>query len=117
MTVAPLAISRDIVGASTGPLTHEIDARWLMAYAAGLGETDARYYDTLASDGPVAHPLFPVCYEWPALLALRAVTTSDEMATRSVHATHELVIHRPRTSKNTTTCRAASPPADASASS
>src|SRR4029453_13586746 len=95
MAVAPLTLSRNIVGASAGPLSHEIDARWLMSYAAGLGETDARYYDTLAADGPVAHPLFPVCYEWPALLALRAVTTSDEMATRSVHATHDLVIHRP----------------------
>jgi acyl dehydratase len=95
MAVAPLTISRNIVGTSAGPLAHEIHARWLMAYAAGLGETDARYYDTLASDGPAFHPLFPVCYEWPALLALRAVTTSDEMATRSVHATHDLVIHRP----------------------
>ena len=95
MALAPLALSRDIVGASAGPLAHEIDARWLMAYAAGLGETDARYYDTLAPNGPAAHPLFAVCYEWPALLALRAVTTSDEMATRSVHATHDLVVHRP----------------------
>ena len=95
MALAPLALSRDVVGASAGPIAHEIDARWLMAYAGGLGETDARYYDTLAPSGPAAHPLFPVCYEWPALLALRAVTTSDEMATRSVHATHDLVVHRP----------------------
>jgi acyl dehydratase len=95
MALAPLALSRDIVGASAGPIAHEVDARWLMAYAAGLGETHARYYDTLAPGGPAAHPLFPVCYEWPALLALRAVATSDEMATRSVHATHDLVLHRP----------------------
>lgn len=95
MALAPLALSRDIVGVSTGPLVHEVDARWLMAYAAGLGETDPRYFDTLGPPGPAAHPLFPVCYEWPALLALRALTTSDEMATRSVHATHDLVVHRP----------------------
>ena len=95
MALASLTMSRAIAGASVGPLAHEIDARWLMAYAAGLGETDARYYDTLAPSGPAAHPLFPVCYEWPALLALRAVTTSDEMAIRSVHATHDLVLHRP----------------------
>ncbi|HTY80721.1 MAG TPA: MaoC family dehydratase N-terminal domain-containing protein [Candidatus Bathyarchaeia archaeon] len=95
MALAPLTLSRDIVGASAGPLAHDVDARWLMAYAAGLGETDARYFDTLAPSGPAAHPLFPVCYEWPVLLALRALTTSDEMATRSVHATHDLVLHRP----------------------
>ena len=95
MALAPLSLSRGIVGASTGPFAQEIDSRWLMAYAAGLGETDPRYYDTTAAEGPVAHPIFPVCYEWPALLALRAAATSDEMATRSVHATHDLVVHRP----------------------
>jgi acyl dehydratase len=95
MALAPLTLSRDIVGATAGPLAHDIDARWLMAYAAGLNETDARYFDTLSPAGPAAHPLFPVCYEWPVLLALRAVTTSDEMAIRSVHATHDLVLHRP----------------------
>jgi len=90
-----LALSRDIVGAAVGPIAHEIDARWLMAYAAGLGETDARYYDTLAPGGPAAHPLFPVCYEWPAMLALRDRTTREEIAIRSVHATHDLTLHRP----------------------
>ena len=95
MALAPLSLSREIVGASTAPFVQEIDARWLMAYAAGLGETDPRYYDTTGAEGPVAHPLFPVCYEWPALLALRALATSDEMANRSVHATHDLMVHRP----------------------
>jgi acyl dehydratase len=95
MALAPLALSRDLVGVTAGPIAHGIDARWLMAYAAGLGETDARYYDTLAPDGPAAHPLFPVCYEWPAMLGARAVATSDEIAIRSVHATHDLTVHRP----------------------
>ena len=94
-TARSLALSRDIVGVSVGPIVHEIDARWLMAYAAGLGETDARYYDTLASGGPAAHPLFPVCYEWPATLALRDRATQEEIAIRSVHATHDLTLHRP----------------------
>ena len=26
-----------MVGASTAPITHAVDARWIMAYAAGLG--------------------------------------------------------------------------------
>ena len=96
MTMArPLALPRDIVGVTIGPIVHDIDARWLMAYAAALGETDARYYDTRASGGPAAHPLFPVCYEWPAMLSLRDRTTPEEMAIRSVHATHDLTLHRP----------------------
>ena len=94
-TAKPLALPRDIVGLTAGPIAHDIDARWLMAYAAGLGETDARYFDTLAAGGPAAHPLFPVCYEWPVLLAVRARATPDEIALRSVHATHDVTVHRP----------------------
>jgi acyl dehydratase len=89
------ALPRDLVGVSVGPVAHEIDARWLMAYAAGLGETDTRYFDTRAPGGPAAHPLFPVCYEWPALVAVRGRATPDEIAVRSVHATHDLTVHRP----------------------
>ena len=41
MTMArSLALSRDIVGVTVGPIAHDIDARWLMAYAAALGETE-----------------------------------------------------------------------------
>lgn len=90
-----LALSRDSVGATVGPIAHDVDARWLMAYAAGLGETDPSYYDTLAPGGPAAHPLFPVCYEWPAMVALRDRIAQDEMSIRSVHATHDLTLHRP----------------------
>jgi acyl dehydratase len=93
------AVTRDtiasaVVGAEVGPIAHEIDARWLMAYAAALDERDPRYFDTLASHGPLAHPLFPVCYEWPAAVAIRDATIPAELQPRSVHATHHLVIHR-----------------------
>ena len=84
-----------MIGAAVGPITHEIDARWLMAYAAALGETDPRYFDTLTGDGPRAHPLFPVCYEWPAAVALRDKTIAVDLQPQSVHATHHLTIHRP----------------------
>ena len=88
------SLERAIVGAAVGPITHELDARWLMAYAAALGETDARYYDTLAAGGPLAHPLFAVCYEWPAAVALRDETVPAALQPQSVHATHHLTIHR-----------------------
>jgi acyl dehydratase len=86
------------VGASAEPVVHDIDERWLMAYAAGLGDTLPCYLDTLRAEGIVAHPLFPVCFEWPAVVGMRshagaAGLTSDE-ALRSVHATHDLIIHR-----------------------
>jgi acyl dehydratase len=84
-----------LAGIKVGPTAVTVDARWLMAYAAGLGENDPRYYDTIASGGPMAHPLFSVCYEWPLALALRAKTMDEAVARRGVHAFHNLVVHRP----------------------
>ena len=90
-----MKIPRGLVGATVGPLTQEIDARWLMAYAAGLGETDPAYLDTRRPGGLVAHPLFPVSYEWPLAVESRARQLGDEIALRGVHATHDLTLHRP----------------------
>ncbi len=39
-----------MVGASTAPITHDVDARWIMAYAAGLRDTNPRYLDTHGQD-------------------------------------------------------------------
>ena len=88
-------IDAGIVGLTAGPVACSIDARWLMAYAAAVGETDSRYYDTTAPGGPLAHPLFPVCYEWPVALALRAKGIDASLAPLGVHARHRLVVHRP----------------------
>ena len=55
-----------------------------MAYNAALGEV---------RDQP--HPLFPVCYEWPATQMLRASTGLQQLNARLLHAQHDLTIHRP----------------------
>jgi len=89
-----LSLSSSVLGTSVGPHTQTIDARWLMAYAAGLGETDPRYFDTTTEAGPLAHPLFAVCYEWPLAVELRETVIGAAIASLSVHATHDLVIHR-----------------------
>jgi acyl dehydratase len=78
-----------------GPTAITADPRWLMAYAAALGERDPRYYDTTTSDGPLVHPIFPVCYEWPLAQAVRAKAMDEATARRGVHAFHSLVVHRP----------------------
>ena len=93
-TSAASTISRGIVGTDVGPHVASIDARWLMAYAAALGERDPRYFDTSAPEGPLAHPLFPVCYEWPLALAVRAAAIAPAQAPLGVHATHRLHVHR-----------------------
>jgi len=40
-----MPLNAAIVGVSTAPVVHIIDARWLMAYAAGLGEMLPCYLD------------------------------------------------------------------------
>jgi acyl dehydratase len=87
-----LKLSSAIVGEQAGPLEHALDARWLMAYSAGLGETDPRYYDT--ERGVLAHPLFPVCYEWPVAQPLRALPALQPLFPQLLHAQHDLRIHR-----------------------
>jgi acyl dehydratase len=89
-----MKIPGSIVGTSVGPIETRPDARWLMAYSAALGERDARCYDTRRSEGVLPHPLFPVCYEWPLVLALRARAGLEALDARVVHAQHDLVIQR-----------------------
>jgi len=77
-----MRISSSIVGRETRPDEVQVDKRWLMAYSAGLGET------------AYPHPLFPVCYEWPANRALREATGLQALNAQLVHAQHDLTIHR-----------------------
>jgi acyl dehydratase len=78
-----LKISADIVGHETRATPIGVDKRWLMAYNAALGEVNA-----------APHPLFSVCYEWPANQALREVTGLQALNAQLVHAQHDLTIHR-----------------------
>lgn len=77
-----MRIAADIVGREAGPDEQQVDARWLMAYSAALGERN------------FPHPLFPVCYEWPATRQLRERAGLAPLDARLVHAQHDLIIHR-----------------------
>ena len=98
-----------VVGRATETITHEVDARWIMAYAAGLGDFNAGYLDTAAA-APVAHPVFPVCLEWPVILASRQLpgceTLSQAERARGVHAAHDLHLYRPIRAGDRLTTRA-----------
>ncbi len=89
-----MALHSETVGLVGQPVVSEIDARWVMSYAAGLNDYLPCYMDTCRAEGIVAHPLFPVCVEWPVMLAMRDSALKREEALRGVHATHDLVIHR-----------------------
>jgi acyl dehydratase len=94
-----MPLSSEVVGRTGEPVVHEIDTRWTMAYAAALGHTEPIYTDTLARPDVLAHPLFPVCFEWPIFLSGRHLPSTKaltiEERLRGVHATHDLQLHRP----------------------
>jgi acyl dehydratase len=93
-----MPIDTSCVGAEWAPMTVECDARWLMSYAAGIGVADAAHLDTAAPGGIIGHPVFPVAPEWALLTSgehrMPTTMTRDEVG-RSVHAGHDLVLHRP----------------------
>lgn len=94
-----MPLSSETVGISGEPLESSVDARWTMAYAAGLGDARPLYLDTRARPDVLAHPLFPVCFEWPAFLSTKHLPVGGRLSTaervRGVHATHDLVLHKP----------------------
>ena len=93
-----MPLPAEAFGTTTAPIAHDVDSRWLMAYAASIGALDERYLDTRRPAGIMGHPLFPVCVEWPAVLAVRDVLTgygvTPEEAARGVHLRHDLRIGR-----------------------
>ena len=93
-----MPLNSRMVGASTREFTHNVDARWLMAFAAGIGDNNPRYMDT-TQGSVLAHPMFPVCLEWPVILSSRELpgheTLSPQESARGVHAAHDLHIHQP----------------------
>jgi acyl dehydratase len=91
-------LNTTMLGEQTPPFVHEVDARWLMAYAAGINDLNPRYMDT-AHFEVLGHPLFPVCLEWPAILGSRELrgfeTVTAAESARGVHAAHDLHIYQP----------------------
>lgn len=92
-----MPISSEIVGRIGEPVVQTIDSRWTMAYAACLGDLAPAYLDTRVRPDVLAHPLFPVCYEWPLFLDPRCMPNdlSGEERVRGVHFTHDVTLHRP----------------------
>ncbi|MEX2481309.1 MAG: MaoC family dehydratase N-terminal domain-containing protein, partial [Gammaproteobacteria bacterium] len=84
---------RNLVGYTTPWYEHELDARWSMAYAAALGDLRNAYFDNTHERALAVHPVFPVCLEWPALVASLSANGVDMH--RTVHATHDLHLLRP----------------------
>ena len=91
------------VGLSSIANTTLISTRYAMAYAAGINDSNASYFDDEAPDGVKVHPAIAFALQWTSRFRpdqppnLRA-------APYGVHASTDLRIHRPfRTGEATTT--------------
>jgi acyl dehydratase len=87
-----------IVGVRVGPFEYEIDQFWTMSYAAGLGDANPRYLDSLQSGHLIAHPVFPVCLatraRWQMEPMFLEAGLLREESIRSVHVTQDMIVHR-----------------------
>lgn len=102
-----MPMNSSTVGKSTKRFRQVAEKRWLMSYAAGIGEISANYYDTTKK--LIVHPVFSVCPEWPVVLDAQRVEGSESMTTEEagsgVHASHDVLIHRPiRPNESLYTC-------------
>ena len=92
-----MPINSAAVGKQGKRFRQRADARWLMSYAAGLGATAPVYFDTTSDIA--AHPLFPVCLEWPVILDVANIEHAADAPVaeqaRGVHALHDVCLHRP----------------------
>jgi acyl dehydratase len=93
-----MPLSPSTVGRETEPTTTAIDARWLMAYAAALGDMLPCYFDTASQGGIVGHPLFSVAPDWPVLLSSHGLEGNERLSAqewlRGVHYSHDVTNHR-----------------------
>ncbi len=94
-----MPLSSSLVGTCSEVAVVEVEPRWSMAFAAALDDPLPCYMDTRDTARFLAHPLFSVCFEWPVIVATKGRmlggTLRPEEAMRGVHATHDLVLHRP----------------------
>jgi acyl dehydratase len=80
----------------TDPVVHEVGDRQLMAYAAGVRDTSPVLFDLDRRDGIVAHPVFPVCVEWPLVQHGAPGLEFPEGGNEAgLHVGHEITLHRP----------------------
>jgi acyl dehydratase len=87
-------LTPELVGREVGRITVTVDARQLMAYAAGVPDERPELFDTTTS--LVTHPMFPVSPEWELIATQR--TTPQAMtrleALSGVHAAHDVIVER-----------------------
>ncbi len=84
------------VGPGLTGVEHTVHERRLRAFAAGVGDLSPALFDLDSADGIVAHPVYPVCLEWPLILAgPPGLGLDDDAVHAGLHVSHEILWTRP----------------------
>jgi acyl dehydratase len=86
------------VGTRLQETRGRITVRDILAYAAGLGASEAAFLDDAQAGGLRALPFQCVSLEWPGVVSLRQALARDlspDEARRGVHAVQDSRFHRP----------------------
>lgn len=92
-----MTISVMSVGSIGATAREQLEDRWVMNYAAAVGDTNPVYFDNLDGKQPPAHPNYISHLEWDAIgnlhSGLTSLTDSDRLS--GVHSFNDTQIHRP----------------------
>jgi acyl dehydratase len=85
-------------GATVVQPAAAVDDRWVMSYAAGVGDTHPQYYETDRRARVVAHPCFYWALSWPMLQkglpSLFSKPVLPEEKGKAVHYGEDVILHR-----------------------
>ncbi|MBS1892340.1 MAG: MaoC family dehydratase N-terminal domain-containing protein [Actinobacteria bacterium] len=94
--IAPAAAPVIAAGAGLTSVEHTVHERYLRAFAAGVGDLSPALFDLDSPQGIVAHPVYPVCLEWPLILAgPPGLGLDDDAVHAGLHVSHEIAWTRP----------------------
>lgn len=89
-----MPLTPELVGQQVGRIEVTPDARWLMAYAAGVPDERPELFDTTST--LLTHPMFPVAPEWELIMTHRTASSSMTRAEvlSGVHSAHDVIVER-----------------------
>jgi acyl dehydratase len=93
-TQGPGIIATDDVGNRTIATTTLLDARKIMAYAAGINDANLAYFDDTRADGLLVHPAISFSLQWKSRFQIDR-KPNLRAAPYGVHAYTDLRMHRP----------------------
>ncbi|MBN1664861.1 MAG: MaoC family dehydratase N-terminal domain-containing protein [Deltaproteobacteria bacterium] len=93
-----MKLSSGFAGSTLKEYDCAVSTRWIMNYAAAIGDPNPRYFNDERQEGIVAPPMFPAAATWPILENIadyiEAEAFPKEVLITQVHYTEHLTIHQ-----------------------